>query len=327
MKCKICNNGENNRVYDVKEMMFGFKESFQYLECQSCGCLQLINPPSDMTRYYPENYYSMASPKRSFVKDFFRAQRDRYAVFGKGILGKILYLKFPPLNIQRFGKLREIGFSVNLNWSILDVGCGVGASFLSHLKRLGFKNLYGVDPFLPGDIERDGLTLLKSSVLDLKFKKRFDCITLFHSFEHIKEQREVLEKIGELLKDNGVCIIAIPVKSDYIWQRYKTYWVQIDAPRHYFLHTLKSFQYLIENSKFKIIYSYCDSTDFQFWGSEQYRRGIPLLGENSYAVNPEKSGFSKSEIESFKRLALYLNREREGDQFVFYLKKIVKGEQ
>ena len=74
-------------------------------------------------------------------------------------------------------------------------------------------------------------------------------------------------KISKILSENGVCIIRIPVKTKYIWNCYSVNWVQIDAPRHFFLHTLKSFELLVEKSGLSIQDVIFDSTEFQFWGS------------------------------------------------------------
>ena len=64
-----------------------------------------------------------------------------------------------------------------------------------------------------------------------------------------------------------------------------------------------------------------DSTEFQFWGSEQYKRNVPLLAENSYYKNPDKSIFTKKEIEEFKKRAIDLNMRKQGDQTSFFLTK------
>ena len=58
MKCKICHNDERNKVIVAKEKMFGIGEEFKYLECSNCGCLQIIEIPENMDKYYPRNYYS-----------------------------------------------------------------------------------------------------------------------------------------------------------------------------------------------------------------------------------------------------------------------------
>ena len=97
--------------------------------------------------------------------------------------------------------------------------------------------------------------------------------------------------------------------------------MSLDAPRHFYLHSIKSFKLLIEEQGFfidKIIY---DSTSFQFWASEQYIKNIPLMDLRSYSENPGKSIFKNNEIQSFEKLAMKLNNDFMGDQFVAFLKK------
>jgi hypothetical protein len=64
-----------------------------------------------------------------------------------------------------------------------------------------------------------------------------------------------------------------------------------------------------------------DSTDFQFWGSEQYIKGIPYMSEKSYIHNRRKSMFSHRQISEFKRLARELNLKEQGDQVAIILRK------
>lgn len=99
----------------------------------------------------------------------------------------------------------------------------------------------------------------------------------------------------------------------WAWENYKTHRVQIDAPRHFFLHTTRSFEVLAEKAGLKIWDIVFDSTEMQFWGSEQYARGIPYMAENSYLVNPKKSIFSAREIKRFRKMAQDLNVKKQGD--------------
>src|SRR5256885_2327700 len=61
-----------------------------------------------------------------------------------------------------------------------------------------------------------------------------------HSFEHLPEPVQVLRRVARLLSPDGVCVIRIPVAGSYAWRRYREDWVQLDAPRHLFLHTTAS---------------------------------------------------------------------------------------
>ena len=58
-QCRICNNSNDNQVYLVKEMMFGFPDEFVYFKCSNCGCLQISEEPADISKYYPTDYYSL----------------------------------------------------------------------------------------------------------------------------------------------------------------------------------------------------------------------------------------------------------------------------
>ena len=75
---------------------------------------------------------------------------------------------------------------------------------------------------------------------------------------------------------------------------------------------------------FEIINMFCDSTSMQFWASEQYKRGIPLMDPRSYAVNPKKTIFNKTQIKNFKKEAEKLNLEGTGDTVSAVLKKVKK---
>jgi hypothetical protein len=68
----------------------------------------------------------------------------------------------------------------------------------------------------------------------------------------------------------------------------------------------------------KIVY---DSDEFQFWGSEQYLKGIALREKRSLAEGFKNSIFTKKQINEFKKRAETLNRNVKGDHACFYLYK------
>src|SRR5712691_7232401 len=136
MKCRLCGNGQGNREYVVKEMMFGSRDSFDYFQCAECGCLQIARFPVDMSRYYPPSYYSLAPviPTRtaSGVRRWARFRRDRFAVVPRGFLGRLLYWISPNEQLREMVTRHFPGNGVSLaglhrRSRILDVGCGSGA--------------------------------------------------------------------------------------------------------------------------------------------------------------------------------------------------------
>jgi 2-polyprenyl-3-methyl-5-hydroxy-6-metoxy-1,4-benzoquinol methylase len=310
MKCKICNNQNGNEIYLVREMMFGFRDKFTYFQCPGCGCLQIEEIPGDMSKYYPPNYYSFSEHTKQDtvnpVRKLIRTMRNRYAVLNKGVLGKYIYRFFPS---EEWRLLSEAHLTENS--PILDVGCGDG-SILCLIKEMGFKHVMGVDPYIKQDIVYDnGLKIIKKFIHEINGE--WDLITFHHSFEHISDPLETLQSVSKLLTKRGICLIRVPTVSSYAWEHYRENWVQLDAPRHFFLHSIKSITLLAEKVNLNVEKVVYDSTALQFTGSEQYLQDIPLIEPHSI--------FSSAEMAAFQQKAKELNLKNQGDACAFILRK------
>jgi SAM-dependent methyltransferase len=212
---------------------------------------------------------------------------------------------------------------VDRSQRILDIGCGAGL-LLQSLHALGFQNLMGVDPLIGSDIEHEsGLRISKRPLEEMDGV--WDIVMFHHSFEHLPDPEAELQSVYRLLDDDGCCLIRIPTVSSFAWQHYAIHWVQLDVPRHFYLHSTGSMKMLADRAGFDVVDIRYDSTAFQFWGSEQILRGIALHDERSYAVNPRESIFSKQALATWAERAEELNRMRQGDQAVFYLRKNPPG--
>ena len=299
-------------------MMFGFRDKFDYVECTRCGCVQIQDVPADLSKYYPDEYYSFKKleyPPGNFISSFIRRQRANYCLYQQGILGKLFAMKLGIPDYYGWLTKAKVRFESN----ILEVGCGAG-NLLRVLAREGFSNLIGVDPYINKDISYDsGVRILKKDVQELKGD--FDFIMMHHSFEHMPDSHLMMRELYRLLKPGRFALVRIPIASSYAWKKYGVNWVQLDPPRHLYLHTVKSMQILADESGFKLTDVVYDSFDFQFWGSEQYIRDIPLNDKKSYQVDPSNSIFSNDEIQKFREKAVELNKSKDGDQASFYLYK------
>ncbi len=94
---------------------------------------------------------------------------------------------------------------------ILDIGCG---SYPYFLTTSGFKERYGIDPFLITS-NVNGIILKKHNVIKnpLPFKENFfDVVTMLAVFEHIEDSKIdfVLKEILRVLKDGGFLIMTTP---------------------------------------------------------------------------------------------------------------------
>jgi SAM-dependent methyltransferase len=257
------------------------------------------------------------------------AKRNEAALFHRGIVGRLLNMLLPmPPGVthwvgEQIGLRRLRKGSWYLKSRILDVGCGNGAA-LSSLSQLGFEDLWGIDQYIPNDITYSTrIRVLKKSIHELD--QKFDIVTFHHSFEHMADPLDVLRSVHRVLSDEGLCLIRIPVATSYAWEHYGVHWVQVDAPRHLFLHSVKSMEILAAQAGLDVAEIVWDSTEFQFWGSEQYVRDIPLMDDASYLNQPAKSVFSAQEIQNFRTQATELNTLRRGDQAAFFLSKKLSG--
>jgi 2-polyprenyl-3-methyl-5-hydroxy-6-metoxy-1,4-benzoquinol methylase len=289
--------------------MFNLGDNFEYIECGKCGCIQISKIPDNMDRYYPDNYYSFSLllPKKWFfypyfmkVKNFLLKNLVKYRLENKnnfiGFLASKRYHRYYYLNEKM----------CHINSKILDVGCGAGQLLLD-MKKHGFKNLKGIDPYISSDITYDsGVKIEKKYINELN--ETFDFIMLHHSFEHMDNPESVMKEIYRLLNPNAYALIRIPVARSYAYKKYGAYWVQLDAPRHFFIHSTASMQYLAKKAGLELESIVYDSTSFQFIGSEQYLKG-------------ENISFKKKEIKYFSKKAKQLNAISQGDQACFYLKK------
>lgn len=328
MNCSICNTQINEKPLKVKEMMFGTGRFYSYLQCPSCGCLQIEQPERNVENMYPTGYYSFNTYNISNIIRNVKRLVIRCSVakaLGNKSLLNLLFAKKGRANGAYALKDR-----ISESMSILDVGCGDG-SLIDALNWIGYKNLLGLDPYLKKNLIKDGFKLIQKDISELEGNEVFDVIMLHHSFEHVEKPCEVLLHIKRLLKKDGLCIIRIPVSDSYAFDLYRENWVQLDAPRHFFLHTNKSMDLLTSKNKLSIESIVDDSSEFQFIGSEQYKKGIALSDPRSFLVPfykkfflNKKHIFSKNDIKGFKKQADSLNKAGNGDQRVYYIRHLNK---
>jgi SAM-dependent methyltransferase len=232
MNCRICSNSEGHKAHRAREMMFGLRDEFDYIECSQCGTVQIAEIP-DLEKYYPPNYLSFdaespvgRSPMHRLAAQFV----GRYYLTGRGLIGKLLTRIEPRFGNHYPESIRRPDLGLRWDSRILDFGCGAGR-LLRSLHHFGFTRLTGADAFIRGDIEYpEGVRILKRSLAELEGP--FDLIMLHHSFEHLPEPAAELSQIRRLLTDKGACLIRVPVAA-FAWEEYGTNWVQMDPPGIY----------------------------------------------------------------------------------------------
>lgn len=246
------------------------------------------------------------------MKNKVKAVRDYLVLHSKGTVKNSLVSLFksnPLLPVVAELDLRR-------EQRILDVGCGAGV-LLYALRNAGFKKLMGIDPFVDNDIQYNNGLQIKKQFLHQHYGT-YDVIMIHHALEHVAEQEDTIQKMFELLAPNGKLMIRIPIVATYAWEHYRTNWVQLDAPRHFFLHSPKSLQKLVEEKGFKLSKTVYDSSAIQIWGSELYNRDLPLK-ENEKKLTDI---FGDDWIKDCFTKARELNKQQSGDQAAFIFTKV-----
>ena len=175
------------------------------------------------------------------------------------------------------------------------------------MQEAGYQNLTGVDPYLEDDRQERNVTLLKRTIHELE--GTWDLIMLHHTLEHIPDQLATLTSVARLLSGDGRCLVRIPLVSSYAWEHYRENWVQLDAPRHLFLHSSHSIRLVAEQAGLWLLEVQFDSTELQFTGSELYAQDVPLIDR--------EGRFSPAEVLAYRKRAERLNVEGRGDQAAF----------
>lgn len=318
MECRVCGSTQDHPVHQAREMMYGLRDMHRYFQCLACGCLQIEHLPPDMARYYGADYYAFRRPAQTGLKAWLIGARNRHAALQHGVIGGLLNRWQPT---RQFDFLQPLRAALHADSRVLDVGCGAG-HLLRNLRSAGLRNVQGVDPFVEQDITHDGQRLVQKGNLE-DVAGPFDLVMFHHSFEHMPDPLSTLQRAHRLIAPGGYCIVRVPLVSSSAWHKYGVNWVQLDAPRHFYLHSETSLKGLAQRTGFACTAVHHDSTAFQFWGSEQYASDISMNDPKSYSVNPAGSIFSVADIAGFVSESDRLNAAGQGDQAAFYFQKAI----
>jgi len=288
--CTICGQSLVPTL-TAPERMFGLGGAFTYGRCGGCGLLLLLDPPDDLAPFYRPGYYAFRpAPARTpgGVDRLLRRSRVRLRRLPK-----------------RLGWLNGL---IGPDSRIVDYGSGTGA-FVADLRRQGLDRAVGVDEFAPAGpfVQRE----LPPPPIDL--------VTMHHSLEHIRDQRGIVRLLRDHQPAGAHLFIRTPLADSFAAEEYGSDWVQLDPPRHLVVHTTTSLGRLVDEAGYTLVRQWRDSTGFQFWGSELYRRGLTLAGPGT----PAHDGglFSAEELQEFEARAAELNAAERGDQGCFLFRR------
>ena len=272
--CRVCKAQGLFKSFLAREMMQNKRDEFEYFECDECNCLQIANVPENLGDYYGKGYYSFSLPE---------------------------------------DPNRQFNTAANKHDKILDVGCGSGY-WLVCLAEDGYDNLYGCDPFLEKDIKQgDRVYIRKCTIHEMDGEGTFDLVRMGDSFEHVTDPLETLKSAARLIKEDGVIMMDIPTYPNIAFDMFGPHWFQVDAPRHIFLHSRKSIEYLADQAGLKVVEYKYNAKPNQIIISFFYQNNIAF-----YEVTPElrEKYFSKEAFESIVEDTKECNDNMFGDHML-----------
>jgi len=214
--CSVCGNTLNVQYPSVKDPISSI--NFGLFKCIDCGLGFTIPQPDNLMHYYNKDYYLN---RHGFTQNYCIKRRIRIV----------------------FKATKDIECN-----KLLDIGCGDGA-FIRELSKLGWE-VAGTE--IQHNLGfKEGL-VINESVEEMYAYGPFDCITMWHSLEHIKDIRTLLDQVKGILKPDGKLIIALPNNHSIQSKVFRSKWLHLDVPRHLYHFQGSSLKYFLRTKGFII---------------------------------------------------------------------------
>lgn len=208
MTCPLC-GGDSTCLFMTSDRNRRLSHlRFTYRRCERCGAIFLADPPPDLARYYPSNYYeapTLDELRRQAAAESFR-------------------LGFVTRNVAQ-GHLVEVGAGHGtFAYAARIAGFDVTAVEMDSRSCVYLRDVVGVEA-IQSDRPHDSLRDLRPTT----------AITFWHVLEHLREPWETLEAAAEILEPGGILVVATPNPDALQFRLLRGRWPHIDAPRHLYL--------------------------------------------------------------------------------------------
>ncbi len=210
LNCLFCGSRNVSKKHGFAACLFFY--------CSNCKSLFRSDAAIDNSIDYPDEYYGDAEKEKFWF-------------------APIVWM----LNSERRSRTRYINKRfASTNASVIDIGCGNGAL----LTRIQQKT-----NCIATGIEMDSVAARRASknanltIISKPFQEvdlplsSFDAVVSIHSFEHIAQPLQNLERAAQLLKTDGMLYIAIPNIASLQYKLFGKYWLHLDPEFHlHFIH-------------------------------------------------------------------------------------------
>lgn len=248
VSCIVCGSSDFKVLYLSKDRMFDLPGEFCVKQCRRCSLSFLDPQPGQelLKKYYPsKRYYSYSKSRKKGLFEILREYLIHH-YYSPNVLS--LFISTFIQDVPAMPSYVEGG-------KILDIGCGVGDT-LFLLKNLGW-NTYGIDMDKRAieTAKKRGLTNIRLGTYTYLSKypdNYFDAIRLYHVIEHLDNPSLCLQFIYKKLKKNGELVMGTPNSKSIVSSIFKTYWYNLDSPRHLFIFSPKTLGKLLHKNGFRV---------------------------------------------------------------------------
>ena len=213
-RCPICNSDLNLYLRNCRDPVTG--DLFEIKRCVQCHLGVTCPPPQKLDRYYSEYHGNRHGRTAGYC------------------------------TARRFSILSRVCGAAN-GRRLLDVGCGDG-SFLIRARQHGWK-VFGTEMNL--ELARNAGLEVFASAKECESQGPFDCITLWHSLEHLDNPVQALLELKHLLRTGGHLIFAVPDAGGLQASIFGRHWFHLDTPRHLYHFGQESAQRLLDRTGFR----------------------------------------------------------------------------
>ena len=179
---------------------------FDYYRCARCGVIFVSPIPSNLSAYYPTDYYTIPDSLQQLAAGA-GAERYKIEIVRSYCAGGRL-LEIGPASGGFAYLAKRAGFTVDT--VEMDAAC---CAFLQDV--VGVRAIHSEHP---ADVLRAGPT--------------YDVIALWHVIEHLPDPWDLVAAAAVKLSPQGVLVIAAPNPASFQFRLFGSYWTHLDAPRH-----------------------------------------------------------------------------------------------
>lgn len=228
-RCVACGGELQLGAFDTTDAVSG--ERFSIDVCAECGHGTTRPVPSDLSRYYPPEYYG---GRHGLTDRYCTARRVRW--------------------------LRRL----SAPGPLLDLGCGDG-SFLRSARDHGYTP-HGVEVGGARALAEQAGLLVFGTTEEAASRAPYRVATAWHSLEHFPDPSAELRRLHGLLQVGGRLIVAVPDFGGAQAQLYRGAWLHLDAPRHLHHFTASSLERVLGAAGFRVLETHHQELEYDVFG-------------------------------------------------------------